>query len=91
MVDVREGLRTATPVGQPPVASGYVSTLQPAPTSFDDPVYVIVPSHSTDRPYGPLAWPAIHGATKPDQGTPCWVAFDDNDTPIIVSWTGLWS
>lgn len=88
MVDVTESLRAAAPAGQPPIVSGYVSTLRTAPAGFDDPVWVIVPTHSTEAPYGPLKWPAIHGATKPVAGTPMWVAFDDNGTPVVITWTG---
>lgn len=89
MPDVTESLNTAQPIGHPPVVVGYVSRSRPAPASFDLPVWVIVPSHSVDRVYGPLAWPAIHGATLPAQGASVWLAFDDNGTPIVLSWVGL--
>jgi hypothetical protein len=88
MVDVTEGLRAAAPSGHPPVAVGYLSTIRPAPATFDDPIWVIVPSHSEDRPYGPCPWPAIHGNTKPTQGTTVWIAFDDNHAPVVISWEG---
>lgn len=91
MVDVLEGLRKAAPSGHPPVVAGFVSPSRPAPVTFDDPVWVIVPAHSIDRPYGPCSWPAIHGNTKPTQSTPMWLAFDNNDTPVVVSWEGLHS
>lgn len=93
MVDVVEGLGERRGGAPTPasVVSGYVSRVRAAPASFADPVWVIVPGHSTDRPYGPLAWPANHGATLPVAGTPVWVAFDENGTPLIVSWAGAHS
>jgi hypothetical protein len=96
MVDLTQGLRQASPIGPPPpggreIAVGYVSALQPLPATFDDPVWVIVPAHSSERLYGPLAWPAIHGATLPTARTAMWVAFDADGTPLVVSWTGTHS
>jgi len=88
MVVVTEGLRRAAPVAQPPIVAGYVSPSRPAPAGFADPVWVIVPSHSIDTPYGPCDWPAIHGATKPAQGSPVWLAFDNDGTPIVIFWAG---
>ena len=93
MPNVTEGLgirRGGSPT-TPSIVSGYVSGSRPVPMSFDAPVWVILPSHSSDRPYGPLSWPAIHGATKPAAQTPVWVAFDENGTPVLVSWEGTHS
>lgn len=70
------------------VVTGYISTLQPAPTSFDDPVYVIIPERSIDSPYGPCRWPAIHGSTLPAQGAEALLAFDQAGLPIVVWWDG---
>ena len=78
----------ATPIGHPRVISGYISKSRPAPASFTDPVYVIAEDHSEDRPYGPMAWPAIHGATMPAQGSACVFVMDQNNTPTLVSWKG---
>jgi hypothetical protein len=75
-------------IEQPPVESGYVSTARAAPTSFEDPIYVILPEHSTDRPIGPLVWPAIHGSALPQQGAPVTVVFDGEDVPHVVWWEG---
>jgi hypothetical protein len=72
------------------VCAGYVSLNRPAPASFDDPAWVIIPSHSAQVPV-PLSWPAIHGATMPAPGTPVTVAYDDQGTPQLISWAGLHS
>lgn len=77
-------------IEQPATSEGYVSTARPAPATFDDPVWVILPAHSTDRPIGPLAWPAVHGNTLPVQGTPVVVVFV-GETPHIVGWEGTHS
>jgi len=88
MVDVTEGLRSAGPVGHPAIVAGYVSNLRPAPRSFDDPVWVVVPSHAQERVYGPCAWPASHGNTIPSQGTEIWLGFDNDGSPLVLSWAG---
>lgn len=78
------------PATQPTILAGYVSTSQPAPQSFDDPVYVVVPTHSTERMYGPVQWPAIHGTALPVKGSPTWLAIDDNGAPVVVWWGALY-
>jgi len=91
MPNVTQGLRAAGPFGHPPIVAGYVSRSRPVPRSFDDPLWVVVPSHSVERAYGPCAWPAIHGNTIPTQGTPVWLGFDTDGFPIVLSWTGTHS
>ena len=92
MPNVVEGLMgRAAPIGHARIAAGYVSRSRPAPRGFDDPIWVIVPAHSVDRPYGPCAWPAIHGNTIPTQGTDVWLGFDNDGTPIVLSWAGTHS
>ena len=70
------------------VVDGYISTTHAAPVGFDEPVYVIVPEHSTQVPLGPCHWGAIHGATLPKQGAACVVVFDEREVPVIVWWEG---
>lgn len=92
MPNVVEGLKgRAAPTGHAPIAVGYVSRSRPAPRGFEDPIWVIVPSHSVEVAYGPCAWPAIHGSTLPAQGTPVWLGFDNEGTPVVLSWTGAHS
>lgn len=78
----------AQPRSQPQVVAGYVSTAAPAPTGFDDPLFVIVPSFSIDRPHGPCKWGAIHGTSLPAPGAPCLLCFDDRSVPVVVWWDG---
>lgn len=77
----------STPPPQQRIVAGYVSNARPAPVTFDDPVWVIVPSHGVDTPYGPVAWPAAHGLAMPVQGSPIWLAFDADGAPVVVWWT----
>lgn len=79
---------TGDPIEQPVLVRGYVSTIRPAPLSFSEPVWVIVPGYSTDRPLGPCEWPAIHGSSLPLQGAECVVGFDDQHKPTLVWWAG---
>jgi hypothetical protein len=90
-MDTTQLVRDSHPIGQPPITAGYISRLAPAPTTFDAPVYVVIPTHSPDHSYGPCVWPVIHGGTKPAQGTPCIVAFDDTGVATVISWTGVYS
>jgi hypothetical protein len=78
--------------GIPPraVVSGYVSKSKPAPASFGDPVWVIVPSHSLEVAI-PSEWGAIHGATLPAQGALVTLVYDENDTGVVVWWAGVHS
>jgi len=92
MVDVVEGLARANPSSAySGIVAGYVSSVRPAPRSFDDPVWVVVPEYSTERPFGPCAWPAIHGNTLPAAGASAWIAFDTEGAPLVISWEGTHS
>lgn len=85
-MDTTALLRSAgDPIGLPPVARGYILK---APLSFNEPVWVILPEGSTERPYGPCAWGAIHGAALPATGAACVVVFDEQNHPTVVWWDG---
>lgn len=90
-MDVRV-LNRSKPTGQrgQQIVSGYVSTEQPAPVGFDDPVYVVVGAHSSALSYA-LPWPATHGNTKPAPGAYVALQFDENNKPSISSWEGAHS
>lgn len=76
------------PAPQRLVVDGYVSTVQPAPTSFSDPLYVIVPEMSGDVPLGPCEWMEGHGTALPARGAKVVVVFDEREVPVIVWWEG---
>ncbi len=88
------GLTGQRPDGQrgQQLVAGYVSRQQPAPATFDDPVYVVLgwnPSNSF-----PLAWPAIHGNTLPAQGAAVLVGYDDaqpHGKCWVLSWDGAYA
>lgn len=88
MADTTELLRDGAPTPQRPVCGGYVSRNQPAPTSFADDLWVILPEYSLERPYGPCEWGAIHGASLPAQEARVVVVFDDRNIPVVVWWQG---
>jgi hypothetical protein len=93
MVDTR-GLVGARPTGEGQILrilSGYVSLNRTAPTDHDDPVWVIIPSHSPDTPYGPFQFAAEHGATLPAAGTSVVVGIDDLGQGHILRWYGAFS
>ena len=73
--------------------SGYVSVEQPAPAGFNDPVYVVIPSHNPEGSTQIAAgnWGALQGATLPQAGNACLVAYDENSTPYLVWWSGTYS
>jgi hypothetical protein len=72
------------------IVSGYVSLQKPAPTHFDDPAWIVIPAHSTEVSL-PMYFPASHGATLPERGTPVLVAYDENSTPWLIAWQGVYS
>jgi hypothetical protein len=71
------------------ILSGYVSLNQPAPASFSDPVFVIVPSHDPSDAIGPLTWSADHGSLLPVQGTTVVVGLDEYGQFHLLSWDVL--
>ena len=96
-MDVR-ALSGGRPEGRsgPQILHGYVSLQKPAPTHFTDPLWVIVPSHAGDVPYGPLLWPVSHGATLPAQGSPVTLALalgpdGQPGVPVVMQWDAIYS
>jgi hypothetical protein len=88
MADRTELLRDGGPTPQRLVVGGYVSRNRPAPVTFADELWVILPEYSLERLYGPCEWGAIHGATLPAQGARVVVIFDDRNIPVVVWWAG---
>lgn len=78
----------AGPSEHPPVVDGYVSLNKPVPASFSDPLWVIVPSYSTEAPYRCVQWGAIHGAQLPAAGAACQVTMSPEGIPTVVWWSG---
>lgn len=94
MTDVRALVDGGRPTGRGQVlriVAGYVSQNRPAPAGFDDPVWVIVPSHSPDVPYGPMSFAAEHGASLPVAGSAVTLGIDDNGAPVVLRWEGSYS
>lgn len=84
-------LNGAAPTRPRANVSGYVSTRQPAPASFTDQLWVIVPDYSLDTPVGPCQWAAINGSSLPAQGAAVLVTFDHNDVPVVTWWQATWT
>lgn len=80
-------LNQQTPIN---IMSGYVSTEQPAPTSFDALVSVVIPTHSTEVSIG-LPFNADHGGTLPARGAQCMVALDEYDNGAVIWWQGTYT
>jgi hypothetical protein len=78
------------PTGEPgqQVVSGIVSSERPAPASFTDPLYIVVPSHSAEIAIEFVYWPAIHGATLPVAGTLVTLGHDETGTYRVLGWDG---
>lgn len=70
--------------GESPLLAGTIAT--PAPESFTDELWVLLPEFSDERPFGPCQWGAIHGAGLPAAGAKCVLAFDDEETPVVIWW-----
>lgn len=91
MPDPSIQVRGVIPAPQRLVVDGYVSTVQPAPGSFSDSLYVIVPEMSTEVPLGPCEWMEGHGTALPAQGAKVVVVFDEREVPVIVWWEGQYA
>lgn len=72
-----------------PFLTGVVAT--PAPASFSDDLWVLLPEFSTERPLGPCQWKSEHGATLPAVGAKVVVVLDDDDVPTVIWWAGEYS
>jgi hypothetical protein len=66
---------------------GKVSSQQPAPASFTDPLYVVLPDFSPDHSE-PARWAPLWGLALPEQGVDVLVALDDSRRPYAVWWDG---
>jgi hypothetical protein len=76
---------------QRPITYGQVSRLQPAPLSFNDPLYVVLPDYSVDHAFKIDDWPAIHGATLPALGADVLVLIDDRNNKRVAWWAGTFT
>lgn len=70
---------------------GYVSVQKLPPAAFTDPMWVVIPSHSSEISWRMDHWPAIHGGTLPTRGTPVLCAYDDRGAMWVISWDGAFS
>jgi hypothetical protein len=62
----------------------------PAPTAMGQTVNVL-PQDSPTQPLGPMAFLPAQGATLPAVGDACTVIFDENQTPLCVYFSGVYS
>lgn len=73
--------------GQRNLVLGYVSKSKPAPATFTDSLYVVLPDFSADHSQ-PVKWAQVHGTRLPAQGAAVLVAWDDTRQPYAVWWEG---
>lgn len=80
-------------VGQPRAGRiyGQVSTLRPAPASFTDTLYVVIPQWHDAYCFPIIHWSACHGATLPAHGADCILVVDDQRNMRCVWWDGVYS
>lgn len=90
MPDPRHLLNGGGAPGQRQVVYARVSTLQPAPGAFTDPLFITLP-YDPDRSIKIENWPVIHGATLPALGADALLVFDDLGNPRVVWWDGIHS
>jgi len=92
MPDVTQGLRLGGPSPhQRQLVTGIVSPNRPAPSHYDDPLFVVLPSFSSDISFQCEHWPKIHGSTFPAPGAETLICFDDAHTPHCIWWDGLYT
>jgi hypothetical protein len=76
--------------GQRPVAHATVSTRQPAPGAFTDPLFIVM-DYAPDDAIKIVNWPVIHGATLPALGADVLVQFDEYKNARVTWWDGVYS
>lgn len=76
--------------GQRQVVLATVSTRQPAPGSFTDPLFVVL-DYDPDHAIRVDNWPVIHGATLPALGADVLLIFDDQHNARVAWWQGVHS
>lgn len=80
-----------SPNPQPRLVEARVSSLQPAPSSFTDPLFV-VEDHDPDHAYRITNWPALHGTRKPAVNALVILSFvGDQRTPRVIYWDGVYA
>jgi hypothetical protein len=87
------------PQRQIQILLGRVSGNKPAPESFTDRLYVVIPSFSIDHYWviEPENWPACHGGTLPQRNAECLLIRDDGGGALFqerlwcVGWTGVYT
>lgn len=76
---------------RPNIIYAQVSSHQPAPTGFDDPLHVIFPQWRTDVYQIIDGFPAIHGNSLPEHGAEVVLIRDSTGTLRCVWWSGTHS
>lgn len=76
--------------GQPQIAYATVSTLQPAPSTFTDPLFVVL-DYDPDGAHKFENWPAVHGGTLPTLGADVLLIIDDNGSKRVAWWDGQYT
>ncbi len=87
-MDTTQIIRQAFPIGYESLQRGFTAPTKPAPTSFSEGVFVVLPEGSSEHLYGPCKWGAIHGTAKPQPGAACVVGFDEQNQPTVLWWEG---
>lgn len=93
MPDPRQLLRLGGPIesagGSAHLLAGIVSTAMPIPTTIGEPLYVVIPAHSTELAVPVTRWAPLYGAQLPTAGAEALVAYDSNGRPYVVWWEGV--
>jgi hypothetical protein len=66
------------------IVSGTVSTQQPAPAAFTDPLYVVLDNTLTPTMFA--RWPQSHGASLPVAGDTVIVGYTQDNVEHVLGW-----
>ncbi len=75
-------------VGQPSAQIVYAEVTTPAPASFEDPLFVVMPDWSVEFPIEITDWLAAHGNTLPLPGNAAVLVVDTRGNTRCVWWDG---
>lgn len=68
-----------------------VSINQPVPTSYSDPLYVVIPDADANEFLTITDWPKVEGSSFPTSGADCLLIADNRANWRCVWWSGLYS
>src|SRR6516164_1129459 len=69
----------------------YGEIVDPLPSTFDDPLFVVMPSWTTAHAFELDHWPKCHGTALPAAGAECLLHWDSENNLRCTWWAGAYA